>query len=41
MDFMITVDMAKQICMLQRTEKGKKYRQYFWNWKKRGILRNK
>ena len=29
MDFMITVDMAKQICMLQRTEKGKKYRQYF------------
>ena len=28
-DYEITVDMAKQICMLQRTEKGMKYRQYF------------
>lgn len=28
-DFNITVDMAKQICMLQRTDKGKQYRQYF------------
>lgn len=28
-DHQISVDMAKQICMIQRSEKGRLYRQYF------------
>lgn len=28
-DYDVTVDMAKQICMIQRTDKGRQYREYF------------
>lgn len=33
-DYSITLDMAKQICMLQRSELGKKYRMYLINLEK-------
>ena len=33
-DYFISVDMAKQICMIQRSEKGRQYRQYFLNLEK-------
>ena len=33
-DYEISIDMAKQICMIQRNEKGRQYRQYFLDLKK-------
>lgn len=40
-EYQITVDMAKQICMIQRSEKGTMYRQYFLKLEKRGIRQNR
>ena len=28
-DYLITIDMAKELCMIQKNEKGKKFRKYF------------
>lgn len=33
-DYEITIEMAKQICMLQRSDKGREYREYFLNLEK-------
>ena len=34
-DYVMTIDMAKEICMIQRTERGKQARQYFLECEKR------
>lgn len=34
-DYVITIDMAKELSMIQRTEKGKQARQYFVNCEKK------
>ena len=39
-DYAISVDMAKEICMIQRSEIGKKFRQYFIEIEKRYIEQN-
>lgn len=33
-EYWITIEMAKQICMLQRSDKGREYREYFLNLEK-------
>lgn len=37
-DAEITIDMAKELCMLQRNEKGKQARQYFIQLKRTGTV---
>ena len=34
-DYIVTIDMAKELCMIQRTDKGKQARQYFIEWEKK------
>ena len=44
-DYQLTIEMAKQICMIQRSEKGKQYREYFlqlekdWNSPEKVMMR--
>lgn len=40
-DFAITIEMAKEICMIQRSDKGRQFRQYFIECERRLIESNK
>lgn len=41
MEYFISIDMAKEICMIQRSDKGKAFRQYFIECERRLIESNK
>ena len=41
MEYYISIDMAKEICMIQRSEIGRKFRQYFIECEKRLIESNR
>lgn len=40
-EYYISIDMAKEICMIQRTDKGRQFRQYFIECERRLIETNK
>lgn len=40
-EYFISIDMAKEICMIQRSDKGRKFRQYFIECERRLIESNK
>lgn len=41
MEYFISIDMAKEICMIQRSDKGRQFRQYFIECEKRLIESNR
>lgn len=40
-DYAVTIDMAKQLCMMSHTELGKKYRATLSNWSGSGMIHKK
>ena len=40
-DYLLTIDMAKQLAMMARTEKSKQYREYFIELERNGIALKK